>query len=219
MQPLPTVHTESIHHIGRLSDVMGYEPTAVCKNTTNPQTGSSRQVLRSQRCRCKNSPFLKTSAKPYKGHIVIATRRFLYLFSLNGHPIASISVDGDSRVPRFTFGFSEEVPKAGEAEFTGGISFLKRDFLNFGVLFVVGIGSEIALYRCVPGVKVFEDENVPPWKLVEQGRLAGSDDHTGGDCSMVKFCGFVELSNAPFTSLSMLTLTLARRYMQRSSLR
>jgi len=78
-----------------------------------------------------------------------------------------------------------------EPEFTGGISFLKRDFLKFGVLFVVGIGSEIALYRCMPGVKIFEDEEVPPWKLVEQGRLSRSDDHAGGDCTMVKFCGYV----------------------------
>ena len=76
-----------------------------------------------------------------------------------------------------------------ESIFTGGISFLTRDYLKSGVLFVIGVGSEIALYRCVPGARRFEDEQVNPWKLVEQGRLSRSDDHVGGDCCMVKFLG------------------------------
>ena len=123
-----------------------------------------------------------------QGHIVLSTQRHLYLFSLNGHPIASISVEGDRRIPRFTFDSSDDVPRS-EPEFTGGLSFLKRDFLGDGVLFVVGIGSEIALFRCEPGVRYSEDVDVPPWKLVEQGRLSRSDDHVGGVCSMVRFCG------------------------------
>jgi hypothetical protein len=76
-------------------------------------------------------------------------------------------------------------------EFSGGIAFLNREFLRFGVLFVIGIGSELALFRCVPGSKKLSDfdEEVRPWTLVEQGRLFRSDEHAGGDCSMVKFIG------------------------------
>lgn len=97
-------------------------------------------------------------------------------------------MDGDKRIPRFTFGGSEQLFRP-ESEFTGGISFLKRDFLQSGVLFVIGIGSEVALYRCTPGARESDDEDVPPWKLIEQGRLSRSDDHAGGDCTMVRFCG------------------------------
>lgn len=56
---------------------------------------------------------------------------------------------------------------------------------------MVGIGSELALYRCVPGAKMFEDEETKPWSLVEQGRLPRSDDHVGGECTAVKFIGYV----------------------------
>lgn len=78
-----------------------------------------------------------------------------------------------------------------EETYTGGMSFLNREFLKFGSLFVVGVGSELALYRCVPGVKIYDDEDVKPWTLEEQGRLHRSDDHQGGDCTMVKFIGYV----------------------------
>lgn len=75
-------------------------------------------------------------------------------------------------------------------EFTGGITFLNREFLRFGALFVVGIDNELALFRCVPGSKLYEDETeVKPWALVEQGRLSRSDDHAGGDCTAVRFIG------------------------------
>ena len=127
-----------------------------------------------------------------QGQIAIATATHLFLYSLNGHPIASTRVD-TSLVTDFVYDepdgsvFSDE----NEAEeYTGGLSFLKREFLPFGVLFVVGIGREVALYRCVPGVRRFADEeDVPPWQLIEQGRLARSDDHDGGNCCMVKFAG------------------------------
>jgi hypothetical protein len=82
-----------------------------------------------------------------------------------------------------------------EETYTGGMSFLNREFLKFGSLFVVGVGSELALYRCVPGVKIFDDEDVKPWTLEEQGRLHRSDDHQGGDCTMVKFIGYVQKSS------------------------
>jgi hypothetical protein len=32
---------------------------------------------------------------------------------------------------------------------------------------------------------------VKPWTLEEQGRLNRSEDHNGGDCTMVKFIGYV----------------------------
>jgi hypothetical protein len=63
--------------------------------------------------------------------------------------------------------------------------------LKYGPLFVVGVGSQLALYRCVPGQQIFEDEEVKPWTLEEQGRLHRSEDHNGGDCTMVKFIGYV----------------------------
>lgn len=126
-----------------------------------------------------------------QGLIALASKHHLYLFSLNGHPIASVTPEGDL-LAEFTFGFPEtpiEAPESDPLEFTGGISFLKRDFLKFGTLFVIGINNEVALYRCVPGARRFEDEDVKPWKLVEQGRLSRSGDHDYGKCCMVKFIG------------------------------
>jgi hypothetical protein len=92
-----------------------------------------------------------------------------------------------------SFNFAQPVDevKKDQDEFTGGLSFLNREFLKFGPLFVVGVGKELALYRCVPGVQIFDDEEVKPWTLEEQGRLNRSDDHTGGHCTMVKFVGQV----------------------------
>lgn len=124
-----------------------------------------------------------------QGQIAVASRHHLYLFSLNGHPIANTAADLGS-LPSFSFGLPT-TPMFDDTkdEFTGGISFLKRDFLKFGVLFVIGIGSEIALFRCVPGVKSADSDDTPSWHLSEQGRLSRSDDHKGGDCCMVKFVG------------------------------
>jgi hypothetical protein len=92
----------------------------------------------------------------------------------------------------FSFGVGAEAEVPPKDEFTGGITFLNREFLRFGVLFVIGINSELALFRCVPGSKAtieFDDEEVQPWTLAEQGRLFRSDDHSGGSCTMVKFVG------------------------------
>jgi hypothetical protein len=126
------------------------------------------------------------------------------MYSLNGHPFAHTSLsdyragygfapetlnpdgngDGDVDDQVFTDRESDTTE-----EFTGGISFLNREFLKFGVLFVVGVGTEIALYRCVPGDAFYEGQDVNPWSLEEQGRLDRSDDHPGGECTMVKFIG------------------------------
>ncbi|KAK4689020.1 hypothetical protein P7C73_g1097, partial [Tremellales sp. Uapishka_1] len=123
------------------------------------------------------------------GQIALATQRHVHLFSLNGHPIASASVE-DERVPGFSFGFDLDPRKsAHQKQFTGGIAFLKREFIKDGVVFVVGIDSEVALFRCMPGRRQYEDQDVKPWRLVEQGRLHRSDDHEGGHCTMVRFIG------------------------------
>jgi hypothetical protein len=127
--------------------------------------------------------------KQPQGQIALASAHHIYLFSLNGHPIASASVETDDFLT-FSFGAAAEVPP--KDEFMGGITFLNREFLRFGVLFVIGINSELALFRCVPGSKAtieFDDEEVQPWTLAEQGRLFRSDDHSGGVCTMVKFVG------------------------------
>ena len=115
------------------------------------------------------------------------TARDIYLFSLNGHPIAHTSLANSLSSFNFTQTSIDHVPE----EFTGNLTFLNREFLKFGPLFVIGVGSQLALYRCVPGVQIFEDEEVKPWTLEEQGRLNRSEDHNGGDCTMVKFIGYV----------------------------
>lgn len=113
------------------------------------------------------------------------------MYSLNGHPFAHASLSEY----RAGYGFAPQTPDRDidgheeKEEYTGGISFLNREFLKFGVLFVVGVGSEIALYRCVPGEAFFQDQDVRSWSLEEQGRLDRSDDHAGGECTMVKFIG------------------------------
>lgn len=104
------------------------------------------------------------------------------MFSLNGHAIAATSVDG-GRFPTLRFA---DAPEAQEKHFTGGISFLQREFLRWGDCFVIGIGPEIALYRCIPGVRRFEDQEVEPWRLVKQGVLH-ADDWDHGDVTAVKF--------------------------------
>lgn len=102
------------------------------------------------------------------------------MFSLNGHPIAATSVEG-GRFPTLN---EPEEPQY----FTGGISFLNREFLRWGDCFVIGIGPEVALYRCVPGVRRFEDQDVEPWRLLKQGILH-ADDWEHGDVTAVKFVG------------------------------
>jgi hypothetical protein len=130
------------------------------------------------------------------------------MFSLNGHPIASTSID-DSGSPaglpvlKLDNGEAASVhsgsgsggdsgsPSVYESShsttYTGGIAFLKREFLRWGDLFVVGTGAQVALYRCVPGVRRFEDEDVEPWRLVKQGVLHGSD--LVGSVTAVRFAG------------------------------
>ena len=117
------------------------------------------------------------------------TARDIYLYSLNGHPIAHTSLATNLSAFNFTQTASDTTQP--QEEFTGGLTFLNREFLKYGPLFVIGVGSQLALYRCVPGVQIFEDEEVKPWTLEEQGRLHRSEDHSGGDCTMVKFIGYV----------------------------
>lgn len=122
-----------------------------------------------------------------QGQIALATAKDIFLYSLNGHPIAHVSLSNS--LSAFNFAQTPSDEEKIEETYTGGMSFLNREFLKFGSLFVVGVGSELALYRCVPGVKIYDDEDVKPWTLEEQGRLHRSDDHQGGDCTMVKFIG------------------------------
>lgn len=58
-------------------------------------------------------------------------------------------------------------------------------------MFVIGLGSEVVIYRCIPGVRGpgEEEDDVKPWTLVRQGVVYRSDDHPGGECNMVKFMG------------------------------
>lgn len=126
-----------------------------------------------------------------QGQIALVTAHDIYLYSLNGHPIAHVSLADSLSAFNFTQPSSET--EDAREEYTGGLTFLNREFLKYGSLFVVGVGSQLALYRCVPGVQLFDDELVKPWTLEEQGRLHRSDDHEGGDCTMVKFIGYAVL--------------------------
>lgn len=137
-----------------------------------------------------------------QGTIALASAHHIYLYSLNGYAIASAHVnDGDpfAGLPRFSFGGpsaddDETAQLNAHPEFTGGITFLNREFLRYGALFVVGIDSELALFRCVPGSRAYEEQEegeVQPWMLIEQGRVEGSEDHSGGNCTAVRFIGYV----------------------------
>lgn len=124
-----------------------------------------------------------------QGQIALVTAKDIFLYSLNGQPIAHVSLSNS--LSAFNFGQPTETDGPPEEEYTGGLTFLNREFLKYGSLFVVGVGSQLALYRCVPGVQLYDDEYIKPWTLEEQGRLHRSDDHEGGDCTMVKFLGSV----------------------------
>ncbi|WVQ73417.1 hypothetical protein IAR50_002989 [Cryptococcus sp. DSM 104548] len=142
-------------------------------------------------CTGRNEPIEFCATDEADGNIVLASKNHVYLFSLNGYPIASMSLadcvaslDGDDASVVSGEDISDET-------FTGGISFLNREFLKNGHLFVIGVGARVVLVRCAPGIKdVFnEHEDVKPWRLIAQGSMHRSDDHPGGDCCMVKFIG------------------------------
>ncbi|ODN93441.1 hypothetical protein L198_05306 [Cryptococcus wingfieldii CBS 7118] len=142
-------------------------------------------------CTGKDEPIEFCATDEADGNIVLASRHHVYLFSLNGYPIASMSLadciaslDGDDA--SVTSG--EDIS---DVNFTGGISFLNREFLKYGPLFVIGVGARVVLVRCAPGIKdsFSENEDVKPWQLIAQGSMHRSDDHPGGDCCMVKFIG------------------------------
>ncbi|WWC88365.1 uncharacterized protein L201_003276 [Kwoniella dendrophila CBS 6074] len=125
------------------------------------------------------------------GQIALASSRHIFLFSLNGHPIASTTIEDESQASDASSTNSDSDDRL---EFTGGISFLNREFLHSGILFVIGVGAKVVLYRCEPGQKDFltyddDEEKVKPWLLVEQGKISRSDDHLNGNCCMVKFMG------------------------------
>ena len=137
----------------------------------------------------RKDPIQFMAVNDANGHIALASDRHLYMFSLNGHPIAATSIEGGRlRLPVLKFDHELGEPVT-PPKYTGGISFLKREFLRWGDLFVVGIGTEVALYRCVPGVRRFPDQDVEPWRLVKQGILHGSDTHNEGDVTAVRFIG------------------------------
>nr|ODN91829.1 hypothetical protein L203_01081 [Cryptococcus depauperatus CBS 7841] len=124
------------------------------------------------------------------GQIALASKRHLYLFTLNGHPLASTSsavctplIHGDA-----VLSDSEEIF---DDDFTGGISYLTREFLKDGTLFVIGVGKQVILYRCAPGTNEGLDgsQDVAPWELVALGMMHRSNHHGSGDCCMVKFVG------------------------------
>ncbi|EIW67560.1 hypothetical protein TREMEDRAFT_69630 [Tremella mesenterica DSM 1558] len=109
------------------------------------------------------------------GTIALASRKHIYLFSLNGHPIATTSIHSK---PTSDMSNPDE-------EYTGGIGFLNREFVKEGMIFAIGVGRQVAIYRCIPG----RGEGERPWRVEEQGRVYGSDDHHFGNCSMVRFVG------------------------------
>ncbi|OCF40285.1 hypothetical protein I317_05918 [Kwoniella heveanensis CBS 569] len=122
------------------------------------------------------------------GHIVLASARRLYIYSLNGHPIASTSLEASMASSAFSSRSDDQY----DPEFTGGISFLHREFLRSGVIFAIGVGEKVVLYRCEPGARNILDTDqdvVKPWSLVELDTVSRSDDHLGGNCCMVKFMG------------------------------
>ncbi|WOO83333.1 Beige 1 [Vanrija pseudolonga] len=132
----------------------------------------------------RREPIKFAAVSGANGHIALASDRYLYIFSLNGHPIASTSIDGG----RFALN-AEGADDSSEDKFTGGIAFLKKEFLKGGELFVVGVGTQLDLYRLAPGVRRFEDQEVEPWRLVKQGTLFRSDEHDAGDVTAVRFIG------------------------------
>ncbi|WVQ96281.1 hypothetical protein IAU59_003385 [Kwoniella sp. CBS 9459] len=122
------------------------------------------------------------------GHIVLASARRLYIYSLNGHPIASTSLEVSTASSVFSNRSDDEF----EPEFTGGISFLHREFLRSGVIFAIGVGEKVVLYRCEPGARnILDTDNdvVKAWSLAELDTVSRSDDHLGGNCCMVRFMG------------------------------
>lgn len=106
------------------------------------------------------------------GHVALASDKCLYVYSLNGHAIASASLDSGS-------------------SFTGGISFLPREFLTLGDFLAVGIDNGIGLYQVVPGNSAAaappEGEATEPWKLVKKGVLSTEE----GPVTAVRFIGEV----------------------------
>ncbi|WVF68754.1 hypothetical protein IAT40_003526 [Kwoniella sp. CBS 6097] len=136
----------------------------------------------------RNEPIRFCDINEADGHIVLASARRLYIYSLNGHPIAATSLEASMASSAFSSRSDDEY----EPEFTGGISFLHREFLRSGVIFAIGVGEKVVLYRCEPGARNILDTDqdvVKPWSLVELDTVSRSDDHLGGDCCMVKFMG------------------------------
>lgn len=117
------------------------------------------------------SPIQLVGINESNGHVALASEDSLYVYSLNGHAIASTSLDSSSR-------------------FTGGISFLPREFLTLGDFFAVGIDNGIGLYQVVPGNSAAsgaESEPTEPWKLVKKGELSTEE----GSVTAVRFVGEV----------------------------
>lgn len=134
----------------------------------------------------RSEPINHIGINEANGHICLASERYLYMFSLNGHPIAATSVDG-GRFPEIRFNDAPAPQR--KKTFTGGIAFLQREFLASGELVVLGVNDSLVVYRCVPGARRFEDQEVEPWRFVKQGVVDRSDDHGHGDVTAVRFIG------------------------------
>lgn len=118
------------------------------------------------------SPIKLVGINESNGHVALASEDHLYVFSLNGHAIASTKVDEGS-------------------SFTGGISFLPREFLTNGDFLAIGIDNDIGLYQVAPGNSVVaapaEGEPTEPWKIIKKGGLPTEE----GAVTAVRFIGEV----------------------------
>lgn len=118
-----------------------------------------------------DTPLKLASVNESNGHVALASENCLYVFSLNGHAIASIALDSGSR-------------------FNGGISFLPREFLTLGDFLAIGIDNSIGLYQVVPGnsaVAATDGEANESWKLMRKGLLLTEE----GSVTAVRFIGEV----------------------------
>lgn len=125
-----------------------------------------------------SSPVQLVGINEANGHVALASDKALYVYSLNGHAIASTNLDPGSA-------------------FTGGISFLPREFLTLGDFFAAGIDNSVGLFQVVPGT----GEGTEPWKLVRKGTLATDE----GAVTALRFVGevlYAAFDPAPKTEAS-----------------
>lgn len=110
------------------------------------------------------------------------------MFTLNGARIAASPVTHqEASSSSFAFATAPPAPSV-PAQITGGPAFLEREFLKEGPIFALGIGPDVALWRCAPGIM----GSNKPWSLREIGKLGRRGEGDGvGICTAVKFIGCV----------------------------